>query len=39
MPETLAAAPAAPPEDPEIIRHYHAHVYYDPASSCDRAAR
>ena len=39
MPETLAAAPVAPPEDPEIIRHYHAHVYYDPASSRDRAAR
>jgi aromatic ring-cleaving dioxygenase len=39
MPETLAAAPAAPPEDPEIIRHYHAHVYYDPAGSRDRAAR
>ena len=39
MPETLAVEPAAPPEDPEIIRHYHAHVYYDPASSRDRAAR
>ena len=25
--------------NPEIIQHYHAHVYYDPASSRDRAAR
>ena len=25
--------------NPEIIEHYHAHVYYDPASSRDRAAR
>jgi len=25
--------------DPAIIKHYHAHVYYDPASSRDRAAR
>jgi aromatic ring-cleaving dioxygenase len=24
---------------PQIIRHYHAHVYYDPVSSRDRAAR
>jgi len=23
----------------DIIQHYHAHVYYDPASSRDRAAR
>ena len=39
MPEILAAAPVVPLEDPEIIRHYHAHVYYDPATSRDRAAR
>ena len=32
-------ASAAPPTDPEIIKHYHAHIYYDPASSRDRAAR
>jgi DOPA 4,5-dioxygenase len=25
--------------NPEIIQHYHAHVYYDPVSSRDRAAR
>jgi aromatic ring-cleaving dioxygenase len=25
--------------NPDIIQHYHAHVYYDPASSRDRAAR
>jgi aromatic ring-cleaving dioxygenase len=25
--------------DPEVIKHYHAHVYYDPASSRERAAR
>ena len=29
----------ASPDDPEIIEHYHAHIYYDPASSRDRAAR
>jgi aromatic ring-cleaving dioxygenase len=33
-------APAVdPPTDIGIIGHYHAHVYYDPASSRDRAAR
>ena len=34
--------PTKPPlatADPGIIRHYHAHVYYDPASSRDRAER
>jgi len=25
--------------DPDVIRHYHAHVYYDPATTRDRAAR
>ena len=25
--------------NPDIIQHYHAHVYYDPTSSRDRAAR
>jgi aromatic ring-cleaving dioxygenase len=38
MRKKLATATAAP-ADPEIIRHYHAHIYYDPASSRDRAAR
>ncbi len=31
-------ATVAPVIGPEIIRHYHAHVYYDPVSR-DRAAR
>ena len=30
---------AAPVADPQSIRNYHAHVYYDPASSRDRAER
>jgi aromatic ring-cleaving dioxygenase len=29
---------AAAPRDPAVIRHYHAHVYYDPASTRERAA-
>jgi aromatic ring-cleaving dioxygenase len=29
---------AAPPRDPALIDHYHAHVYYDPATR-ERAAR
>jgi aromatic ring-cleaving dioxygenase len=28
----------APPGDPRIIRDYHAHIYYDPDSTRDRAA-
>jgi aromatic ring-cleaving dioxygenase len=39
MHTNLAPATVGPPEDPEVIRHYHAHVYYDPASTRDRAAR
>jgi hypothetical protein len=39
MCKKLATATAAPVVDPEIIRHYRAHDYYDPASSRDRAAR
>ena len=39
MPEILATAPVVPLEDPATIRHYHAHVYYDPVTSRDRAAR
>jgi len=35
-PET---ASAPPPVDPAIITAYHAHIYYDPAASRDRAAR
>ena len=27
------------PRDPSTIEHYHAHVYYDPASTRDRAER
>ena len=38
MRKKLATATAAP-ADPEIIEHYHAHIYYDPASSRDRATR
>jgi DOPA 4,5-dioxygenase len=25
--------------DPDVIKHYHAHVYYDPATTRERAAR
>jgi aromatic ring-cleaving dioxygenase len=32
-------ADAIPPRDPQTIKHYHAHVYYDPLSSRDQAAR
>jgi aromatic ring-cleaving dioxygenase len=39
MPTDLAPTTAAPGGDPALIAHYHAHVYYDPASSRDRAAR
>ena len=28
-----------PPRDPQTIEHYHAHIYYDPASTRDRAER
>jgi len=34
-----SSATAARPTDPKSITHYHAHVYYDPASTRDRAAR
>jgi DOPA 4,5-dioxygenase len=39
MRQNRALPTVAPPADPQIIRHYHAHVYYDPVSSRDRAAR
>ena len=29
---------AASPADPQMIEHYHAHIYYDPALTRDRAA-
>ena len=29
----------APPKDPQAITHYHAHIYYDPAKTRDRAER
>jgi aromatic ring-cleaving dioxygenase len=32
-------AMTASPADPAIIRDYHAHVYYDPAATRDRAER
>jgi aromatic ring-cleaving dioxygenase len=38
MRKNLAPTAAAPLQDPEIIRHYHAHIYYDQKSSRDRAA-
>jgi aromatic ring-cleaving dioxygenase len=31
--------PTTAPPDPQAIKHYHAHIYYDPASTRDRAAR
>src|SRR5262245_29571082 len=39
MPNSPASATADPPTDIGVIGHYHAHVYYDPASSRDRAQR
>ena len=39
MPTNPVVAGAAPVADPKSIGHYHAHVYYDPASSRDRAER
>ena len=38
MPHSPAPDVAAAPTDIAVIGHYHAHVYYDPASSRDRAA-
>src|SRR5260370_19217362 len=39
MPDNLAPSTVAPTTDPEIITHYHAHIYYDPQSTRERAAR
>jgi aromatic ring-cleaving dioxygenase len=33
------APTAAPPQDPASITHYHAHIYYDPNATRDRATR
>jgi DOPA 4,5-dioxygenase len=38
MPARTAPAAPAPPRDPDVINHYHAHVYYN-AGSRERAAR
>jgi len=39
----MSDAPApritARPTDPDAITHYHAHIYYDPPTTRDRAAR
>jgi aromatic ring-cleaving dioxygenase len=39
MPASSAPAPTAAPTDPNTITHYHAHIYYDPHSTRERAAR
>ena len=32
-------APTSPIVDPAIVQDYHAHIYYDPATTRERAAR
>ena len=39
MPNHPAPAAPQPATDIGVIEHYHAHIYYDPASTRDRAAR
>jgi aromatic ring-cleaving dioxygenase len=39
MPDNTAPATTAPATAPEAIREYHAHIYYDPGKTRDRAAR
>src|SRR5262249_43444244 len=39
MQNELAPTSKAPLVDPAIIRDYHAHIYYDPATTRDQAAR
>ena len=39
MPDEATHANTLAPDDPQAITSYHAHVYYDPASSRDRAER
>ncbi len=38
QPDLAVTAIAPSPRDPSIIKHYHAHVYYDPASTRAKAA-
>ena len=38
MPDSPVPSPVTPTTDPESIREYHAHIYYDPHTR-DRAAR
>jgi aromatic ring-cleaving dioxygenase len=38
MPKNVTPEIGAPPDDLRIIKHYHAHIYYDPDSTRDRAA-
>jgi len=38
MAKSRKVAKVAPPADPKDITHYHAHIYYDPAATRDRAA-
>jgi DOPA 4,5-dioxygenase len=38
MSDTVSTA-GTPAADPAAITHYHAHIYYDPATTRDRAAR
>jgi len=39
MGKNVAPESAAVPRDPEIIRDYHAHIYYDPKTTRQRAER
>jgi aromatic ring-cleaving dioxygenase len=39
MPADPAPASPARTVDPETITHYHAHIYYDPQATRERAAR
>jgi aromatic ring-cleaving dioxygenase len=39
MPDNTASSTVAPATDPATIREYHAHIYYDPGQTRDRAAR
>jgi aromatic ring-cleaving dioxygenase len=39
MPDNHAPSGAVPTTDPETIREYHAHIYYEPSTTRDRAAR
>jgi aromatic ring-cleaving dioxygenase len=35
----MSSETASTPGDPGVIKDYHAHIYYDPATTRDRAAR